>query len=175
MTSEVRGGTDTGAPGPLAGLRVLEVADEKGQYCGKLMADLGADVIKIEPLGGENTRSIGPFLNDVPHRERSISFWHYNTSKRGITLNLDNADGQRLFRRLAATTDVLLESYPPGYMEARGLGVPALRAAEPSPHHVLADSIRTDRAMARLPNVGPASSGRGWSNGILRVRSRGRA
>ena len=131
MTSEVRGGGDTGAPGPLAGLRVLEVADEKGQYCGKLMADLGADVIKIEPPGGENTRSVGPFLNDVPHRERSLSFWHYNTSKRGITLSLDNADGQRLFRRLAATADVLLESYSPGYMEARGLGYQHLGPLNP--------------------------------------------
>ena len=122
MTTEARGGADIGAPGPLAGLRVLEVADEKGQYCGKLMADLGADVIKIEPPGGQRTRSVGPFLNDVPHRERSLSFWHYNTSKRGITLSLDNADGQRLFRRLATTADVVLESYAPGYMEARGLG-----------------------------------------------------
>ena len=70
---------------PLAGLRVLELADEKGQYCGKLMADLGADVIKIEPPGGQNTRSVGPFLADTPNRESSLSFWHYNTSKRGIT------------------------------------------------------------------------------------------
>jgi crotonobetainyl-CoA:carnitine CoA-transferase CaiB-like acyl-CoA transferase len=64
---------------------VLELADEKGQFCGKLMADLGADVIKVEPPGGQHTRAVGPFLNDIPHRERSLSFWHYNTSKRGIT------------------------------------------------------------------------------------------
>jgi len=75
-------------PGPLHGLRVLELADEKGQFCGKLMADLGADVIKIEPPGGQHTRLVEPFFEDVPHRERSLSFWHYNTSKRGITLNL---------------------------------------------------------------------------------------
>ncbi|MCH7622348.1 MAG: CoA transferase, partial [Chloroflexi bacterium] len=58
-------------PGPLAGLRVLELADEKGQFCGKLMADLGADLIKIEPPGGQNTRRVGPFLDDLPHPERS--------------------------------------------------------------------------------------------------------
>ena len=131
MTPDVRSEDENGAPGPLAGLRVLEVADEKGQYCGKLMADLGADVIKIEPPGGQLARSVGPFLDDVPHRERSLSFWHYNTSKRGITLNLDNADGQRLFRRLTGTADVVLESYPPGYMEARGLGYQHLRPLNP--------------------------------------------
>ena len=76
-------------PGPLAGLRILELADEKGQFCGKLMGDLGADVVKIEPPGGESTRRVGPFLDDLPHAERSLSFWYYNTSKRGITLNLE--------------------------------------------------------------------------------------
>ena len=83
-------GENTAGPGPLHGLRVLELADEKGQFCGKLMADLGADVIKIEPPGGQHTRLVGPFLDDVPHRERSLSFWHYNTSKRGMTLNLEH-------------------------------------------------------------------------------------
>ena len=54
-------------PGPLASLRILELADEKGQFCGKLMGDLGADVVKIEPPGGEATRTVGPFLSDLPH------------------------------------------------------------------------------------------------------------
>ncbi len=102
------------AKGPLSGLRVLELADEKGQFCGKLMADLGADLIKVEPPGGQSTRTVGPFFNDIPHPERSLSFWHYNTSKRGITLNLETADGRGLFRRLAASADVILETFPPG-------------------------------------------------------------
>ena len=101
-------------PGPLAGLRVLELADEKGQFCGKLLGDLGADVIKIEPPGGEPCRHVGPFLDDIPHPERSLSFWHYNTSKRGITLDLETADGRELFRRLAADADVILETFRPG-------------------------------------------------------------
>jgi len=109
-------------PGPLVGLRVLELADEKGQFCGKLMADLGADVIKIEPPGGQSTRSVGPFLDDVPHRERSLSFWHYNTSKRGLTLNLDTPDGRDLFHRLVPQADIVLETYPPGYLPTLGLG-----------------------------------------------------
>ena len=118
--------------GPLAGIRVLELADEEGQYCGKLMADLGADVIKIEPPGGQSTRSVGPFLEDDPNRERSLSFWHYNTSKRGITLNLESADGQLLFQRLASSADVLLESYPPGYLTSLGLGYEVLAESNPA-------------------------------------------
>ena len=109
-------------PGPLSGLRVLELADEKGQFCGKLMADLGAEVIKIEPTGGEPSRIVGPFLDDIRHRERSLSFWHYNTSKRGITLNLETEDGRDLFRRLADTADVILETFAVGYLPSLGLG-----------------------------------------------------
>ena len=110
-------------PGPLAGLRVLELADEKGQFCGKLMADLGADVIKIEPPGGQHTRAVGPFLDDIPHRERSLSFWHYNTSKRGITLNLETSEGKDLFRRLVPSADILLETEAPGHLPSAGTGI----------------------------------------------------
>lgn len=119
------------ASGPLSGLRVLELADEKGQFCGKLMADLGADVIKIEPLGGENTRSVGPFLDDIPHPDRSLSFWHYNTSKRGITINLERKDGQNLFRRLASTADVVLETLAPGYLASMSLAYEELKNGNP--------------------------------------------
>lgn len=119
------------APGPLDGLRVLELCDEKGQFCGKLMGDLGADVIKIEPPGGEATRSVGPFLDDRPHRERSLAFWHYNTSKRGITLNLESKDGRDLFRRLAGSADIILETFAPGYLAGLGLDYAALRHANP--------------------------------------------
>jgi crotonobetainyl-CoA:carnitine CoA-transferase CaiB-like acyl-CoA transferase len=122
MTHSANVGAASPHPGPLAGLRVLELADEKGQFCGKLMADLGADVIKIEPPGGQSTRSVGPFLDDVPHRERSLSFWHYNTSKRGVSLNLETPDGRDLFRRLVPQADIILETYPPGYLPALGLG-----------------------------------------------------
>jgi crotonobetainyl-CoA:carnitine CoA-transferase CaiB-like acyl-CoA transferase len=113
--------------GPLAGLRVLDLADEKGHFCGKLFGDLGADVVKIEPPGGEPSRRIGPFLDDIPHPERSLSFWYYNTSKRGITLNLETADGRRLFLRLAETADVILETFRPGFLASLGLDYEALR------------------------------------------------
>ncbi|MDX2155557.1 MAG: CoA transferase [Hyphomicrobiaceae bacterium] len=119
--------TDThSAAGPLAGLRDLELADEKGQFCGKLLADLGADVIKIEPPGGEATRRAGPFLDDIPHPDRSLSFWYYNTSKRGITLAIETADGGRLFRELAIGADVILETSKPGRLASLGLDYEAL-------------------------------------------------
>lgn len=112
----------TKATGPLGGLRVLEISDEKIQYCGKLFADLGADVIKIEPPGGDPARRIGPFWNNDPHLERSIHFWYYNTSKWSITLNLETVDGQDLLKRLIPTTDAVLEAKPPGYLARLGLG-----------------------------------------------------
>ena len=117
-------------PGPFAGLRVLELADETGQFCGKLLGDLGADVVKIEPPGGERSRHVGPFLDDIPHPERSLSFWYYNTSKRGITLNLETADGRGIFPRLAAAADVILETFRPGFLASLGLGHDTLRARE---------------------------------------------
>jgi crotonobetainyl-CoA:carnitine CoA-transferase CaiB-like acyl-CoA transferase len=118
-------------PGPLAGLRVLELADQTGQFCGKLLGDLGADVVKIEPPGGEPGRHIGPFLDDIPHPERSLSFWYYNTSKRGVTLDLETTDGRGLFRRLAATADVVLETFRPGFLESLGLDYASLCQQNP--------------------------------------------
>ena len=115
----------------LSGVRVLEVADEQGEYCGKLLAGLGADVVKVEPPEGEGTREIGPFLEDVRDRERSLHFWHYNFGKRSLVLDLESAAGQETFRRLAATADVVIDSRAAGYMDARELGYQALREMNP--------------------------------------------
>ena len=120
-----------GAQGPLAGLRVIELADECGQFCGKLMADLGADLIKVEPPYGEKTRTFGPFLGDQPGVNRSLSFWHYNTSKRGVTLELECEAGSNAFRCLVEDADVLLESRRPGYLPKLGLGYETYRDSNP--------------------------------------------
>jgi crotonobetainyl-CoA:carnitine CoA-transferase CaiB-like acyl-CoA transferase len=112
-------------------LRVLELADHKGQFCGKLLGDLGADVVKIEPPGGEPCRNVGPFLGDMPHPERSLPFWHYNTSKRGITLDVETADGRALFARLAGSADILFETRPPGFLAALGLTYELLQDRNP--------------------------------------------
>jgi crotonobetainyl-CoA:carnitine CoA-transferase CaiB-like acyl-CoA transferase len=117
--------------GPLGDLRVIEVGGEIGQWCGKLMADLGADVIKIEPPNGAAERSIGPFADDVPGAERSLHFWHYNTSKRGVTLDIRSAAGRELFRRLVQSADVLLESCRPGELPALGLAYEELSVLNP--------------------------------------------
>ena len=84
----------TPAPAPaLSGRRVLELADEQGVYCGKLLADMGADVIKVEPPGGDATRQLPPFWGDRPDPDGSLFFLYMNTSKRGVTLDLTRPDG----------------------------------------------------------------------------------
>ena len=111
----------------LGGRRVLELADERGVYCGKLLADMGADVIKIEKPGGDATRNIPPFWEDRPHPDRSLFFLYTNTSKRGVTLDITRVEGKGLFRRLAETADMVLETFPPGFLEDLGLGYRDLR------------------------------------------------
>ena len=86
---------------------------------------------RSNPPGGEPNRRIGPFLADIPHPERSLSFWYYNTSKRGITLNPETADGRQLFGRLAATSDVILETFRPGVLASLGLDYESLSAKNP--------------------------------------------
>jgi crotonobetainyl-CoA:carnitine CoA-transferase CaiB-like acyl-CoA transferase len=115
----------------LSGRRVLELADEKGVYCGKLLADMGADVIKIEQPGGDATRDIPPFWNDQPHPQRSLFFLYTNTSKRGVTLDLARPEGRRLFLRLAETAHIVVETFPPGYLDELGAGYTRLKALNP--------------------------------------------
>ena len=112
--------------GLLGPYRVLDLADEKGIFCGKLLADLGADVIKVEKPGGDPVRNLGPFYHDEPDPEKSLFWWAFNTNKRGITLNIESADGQAIFKRLVKTADFVVESFQPGYMNKLGLGYRAL-------------------------------------------------
>ena len=77
-------------PGMLAGLRVIEIADERAEYTGLLLAGLGCDVVKIEPPEGNATRRIGPFLNDEPGPERSLFFWNYNRGKKSVVLDIQS-------------------------------------------------------------------------------------
>ena len=102
--------------------RVLDLTDKKGLLCGKLLADLGADVIKIERPGGDRARSIGPFYQDDNDPEKSLFWFAFNTGKRGITLDLETPDGQGVFKKLAYNADFVVESFPLGYMEDLGLG-----------------------------------------------------
>lgn len=115
----------------LAGLRVLDLAGPSGVYGAKLLADLGADVIKVEPPGGDALRRRGPFFGDEPHLEHSLAWFFFNTSKRGITLNLETRDGQALFRRLATRADIIVETFTPGTLDGWGLGYDTLSRENP--------------------------------------------
>lgn len=102
--------------------RALDLTDDKGFLCGKILADLGVDVIKIEKPGGDISRRIGPFYGDQPDPQKSLYWFAYNSNKRGITLNVDTQDGRQIFKELVKTADFIIESFPPGYMRSLGLG-----------------------------------------------------
>lgn len=119
------------ANGPLADLRVLDLAGPSGVYCGRLMADLGADVLRVEAPWGDESREVGPYYQDTPGLERSLFHWHFNANKRGITLNLEEARGRELLLRLVEGADVLIETQLPGALAALGLGWEQLHARNP--------------------------------------------
>src|SRR5208282_1400377 len=96
-----------------------------------ILADLGADVIKIEPPGGDAGRLRPPFYPDASGNSQSLFWLAYNNNKRGITLNLETADGRAILSRMAKDADFLLESFPPGYMDSLGIGFDKLAAENP--------------------------------------------
>ena len=113
----------------LGDIRVLDLTGEIGHYATKLLADLGADVIKIEQPGGDPVRALPPYYSK--HPDLSLYWLNLNTSKRSVTLDIDTEEGRALFERLAATADVVVESFEPGYMESLGLGYEALNKIKP--------------------------------------------
>ncbi|WP_166741793.1 CaiB/BaiF CoA transferase family protein [Cumulibacter soli] len=127
MSVENGGDTSTAA-GPLAGLRVVEIDRGLAQYCGKLLADMGAEVIKIEPPEGAPARRVPPFIGDVEGPERSLFFWHYNMSKRSVVLDLASESARAAVRKLALSADVVLEDLGPQAMADLGLGDAELRS-----------------------------------------------
>ena len=112
----------------LSELRVVDLTQGvAGPYCTKLLADYGAEVIKIEPPGGDVSRRLGPFPADLPHPEKSGLFLHLNTNKKSITLDVATASGVVILKKLLARADVLVESYPPGRVTEWGIGYEQLR------------------------------------------------
>lgn len=118
-------------PGMLSTYRALDLTDEKGLLCGRILGDMDADVIKIEKPSGDPARSIGPFYHDEPHPEKSLFWFALNTSKRGITLDIETPDGQEIFKKLVKTADFVIESFSPGYLDKLGLGYSALEKINP--------------------------------------------
>lgn len=115
----------------LSDIRVIDFTGELGPYAAKLYAGLGADVIHVEPIGGDPLRTIGPFYKNKVGRERSLQFLYYNAGKRGMALDLKKEEGMEIFAKLCATADVLLESTVPRYMDSLGLSYDTLSAFNP--------------------------------------------
>lgn len=118
-------------PAALDDTRVLDLTGEIGQYCTKLLADLGADVIKIEPPGGDPVRALPPFYHDETDPQKSLYWLNLNTSKRSVTLDIEKPEGRELFERLVATADIVVETADPGYMDGLGLGYEGLSKIKP--------------------------------------------
>ena len=102
-----------------------------GPICAKILADFGADVIKVEPPAGDVARSMAPHFGNDPHPEKSLIFLLANLNKRGVTLNLDDPDGRELLRQLVRNADIVVESFEPGYLAALGLDYAALAQENP--------------------------------------------
>ncbi|MVZ99887.1 CoA transferase [Actinomadura sp. LD22] len=107
--------------GSLADIRVIEIGDQQGEYCGLTLAGLGAEVVRVEPPEGAGTRRIGPFAGDVADPERSLHFWAYNRGKKSVALDLGTREGTEAFGRLLGTADVLIDSTPPNHLAGIGL------------------------------------------------------
>ena len=119
--------------GALFGLKVLDLTEDiAGSFCTRLLADYGADVLKVEPPQGSAMRRMGPFFQDDPDPEKSLFFLAMNLNKKGSTLNLESSEGQKIFKELVSRVDVVVESYRPGYLGSLGLGYPDLETINPS-------------------------------------------
>ena len=123
--------TDPNSEMLLSPYRVLDLTDERGLLCGKILGDLGADVIQVEPPRGSPARMVGPFYEDDPTQHKSLHWWAYCANKRGVTLDLEHPDGRALLLQLAASADFVIESFDPGFLDSLGLGYPRLSDLNP--------------------------------------------
>jgi crotonobetainyl-CoA:carnitine CoA-transferase CaiB-like acyl-CoA transferase len=119
--------------GALNGVKVLDLSEDiAGSFCARLLADYGAEVLKLEPAGGAALRRTGPFFHDEPHPEKSLFFLVLNLNKTGATLNLSTPTGQAILKQLACQADVIVESFSPGHLDSLGLGYADLEQHNPS-------------------------------------------
>ena len=119
--------------GALEGVKVLDLSEDiAGSFCARLLADYGADVLKLEPPGGASLRRMGPFFHDDPHPDKSLFYLVLNLNKKGATLNLEAVTGQAILKRLAPHVDVIVESYSPGYLSSLGVGYDDLQDLNPA-------------------------------------------
>ena len=155
------------AAGALDGLRVVELVDEPVEYCGRLLAGLGADVIKLEPPEGAPSRHVGPYVDGREgDLDASLNFWHFNVGKRSAVVPDDET-----IRRVCASADVVIHTLrrPSGRSAAR----PRIaRRGEPRTHRLRHHAVRAHRSVGGLPRRRPRAHGARWVDGGLRVRHR---
>lgn len=155
----------------LQGIRVLELSNERISFAGKLMADMGAEVILVEPPGGEPSRGYPPFFDpdtDPDADRQSLYFWHYNTNKKSIVLDLNLASDQERFRRLIKTSDLLLESELVTRLDTLELDYSHLCQINPELIHIAVTPYGRDNPLSDLPTTDltlMAAGGPPWSCG----------
>ena len=125
---------------PLSPYRVVELSSERTEFCGKILRDLGADVITVEPLDGSDARRFGPYANDTPGLETSLAWWAHNRDKRSLALDVRTDAGRDILARLLNDADFLIEGVDPGAPGRPGAGrrdagvaLPAAESPPPSP------------------------------------------
>ena len=149
-------------------LRVLEIGDERGAWCAKLIADMGSDVIKIEPPEGDPSRQYEPFVDDQPHHERSLFFWYYNTSKRSLVMDFDDPANAEAFVKLARSADVIIDTDTYKPVERLGLDFDQLMADNPGLIWCTITNFGSGSARAAEPHTDltlAANGGFAWMNG----------
>jgi crotonobetainyl-CoA:carnitine CoA-transferase CaiB-like acyl-CoA transferase len=120
----------------LTGTRIVEIANERLAYAGKMMGDMGAEVILVEGPAGDPSRGHPPFLEDDPSEQESLYWWHYNTSKRAVVLDLERPAAREAFKKLIETADMLIESEAPGRLASLGLDYDELSKVKPDLIHI---------------------------------------
>jgi crotonobetainyl-CoA:carnitine CoA-transferase CaiB-like acyl-CoA transferase len=136
---------------PLDGVRVVELADGWGAHCGRILADLGADVVKVEPPSGDSARARPPFIGDVPGPDRSFWWIALNANKRGVTLDLSAPAGRDALRRLLETADIFIESFGATELEARGIDAATLASWNERLVHTTITPYGSDGPLADAP------------------------
>ncbi len=150
----------------LSGIRVIELANERISWAGKLMGDMGADVILVEPEEGEASRNYPPFLDDQPGENRSLYFWHYNTSKRSVVLDLEQNTEQ--FLELVNSADILIESEPINRLSNLNIDYPQLSQSNKNLIHIAVTPYGRNSSLSDLPSTDltiMAAGGPPWSCG----------
>jgi benzylsuccinate CoA-transferase BbsE subunit len=116
----------------ISSYRVLDLSDDRGTVCGQILAQLGAEVIKVEPPGGSPERALAPFAGNIEHPEKSLFWLAFNRGKKSITLDYKTTEGKDLIKKLVTGADIVIESFEPGYMDSIGLGYSILKEINPA-------------------------------------------